>query len=262
MRRKVLVIAALCLFVGAGAAYAAAQANNYKGTTFSFKGGAGSAKKPAPVGFKETLQATNNDPSKAAAVLTNINVKIYGLKSNAQHFPTCTDTARMVHDGSDAFCPKKSKFASGEVNSLVGGTTLDKSKAAPCHPNLHVFNAGKGKLWFFFTTDAKHYCFGLKTGQTAPYAGFVSQQGKYQLTKVPLPPDVSTKVGNIPGLYGSLSKEVLNWYKLTTKVKGKTVGNNVSIGCLHGKRPWSVTYTATTNGHDKQKTTVKGSAKC
>ena len=48
---------ALCLFVGAGAAFAATQANNYKGTTFSFSGGAGSAKKPAPVGFKETLKA-------------------------------------------------------------------------------------------------------------------------------------------------------------------------------------------------------------
>ena len=65
---------------------------------------------------------------------------------------------------------------------------------------------------------------------------------------MPLPPDVSTKVANQPNFYGSLIKETLNWFKVTTKVQGKTVGNNVSVGCLHGKRPWSVTFTATTNG--------------
>jgi hypothetical protein len=260
LRRKVLIITALCLFVGGGAAYAAAQANNYKGTKLTFSKGSGSAKKPVAIGFNETLQATNNDSTMVAAVLTNINLKIYGLKSNAKYFPTCSG-AKILAMKSDAFCPKKSKFASGEVNSLVGSHSLDKSKASPCHPNLHVFNAGHGKLWFFFTTDAKHYCFSLPTGATAPWAGFVSQQGKWQLIKVPLPADISTNVAGLH-LYGSLIKQVLNWYKLTTKHKGKTVGNNASVGCLHGKRPWSVTYTATTNGHDRQVSTVKGSAKC
>ncbi len=55
-------------------------------------------------------------------------------------------------------------------------------------------------------------------------------------------------VSNQKNFYGSLIKENLNWFKVTTKVKGKTVGNNESIGCLHGKRPWSITFTATTNG--------------
>ena len=143
-----------------------------------------------------------------------------------------------------------------------GNPSLLKSNRTPCNPNLDVFNGGKGKLWFFFTVHSATQCGTLKTGQTAPYVGRVTQQGKYQLTKVHLPPDVSSKVANIPGVYGSLSKEVLTWYKLTTKVKGKTVGNNASVGCLHGKRPWSVQFIATTNGHDQQKTTVKGSAKC
>jgi hypothetical protein len=262
LRRKVLVITALCLFVGAGAAFAATQSNNYKGTGFSFSGGAGSAKKPAPVGFKETLKATNNDSSKAAAVLTDINVKIYGLKSQAKFFPTCS-ASKMVALKSDSFCPKKSKFATGLVNSLLGNPTLAKSNRTKCNPNLDVFNAnGKGKLWFFFTTHSASQCAGLTTGATAPYPGFVSQQGKYQLTRVHLPPDVSTKVANIPNFYGSLIKETLNWFKVTTKVHGKTVGDNMSVGCLHGKRPWSVQFIATTNGHNQQKTTVKGSAKC
>ncbi len=262
LRRKVLAITALCLFVGAGAAFAATQANNYKGTSFSFTKGSGSAKKPVAVGFKETLKATNNDSTKAAAVLTDINVKIYGLKSNAKDFPTCS-AAKMVALKSDSFCPKKSKFAHGLVHSLLGDPTLAKSNRTKCNPNLDVFNADKkGKLWFFFTTHSATQCAGLTTGSTAPYPGFVSQQGKYELTKVHLPADVSTKVANIPNFYGSLIKEVLNWYKVTTKVKGKTVGNNVSVGCLHGKRPWSVTYKATTNGHNSQKTTIKGSFPC
>ena len=59
-----------------------------------------------------------------------------------------------------------------------------------------MFNAGQGKLWFFFTTHSALQCAGLTTGATAPYPGTVTQQGKYEVTDVPLPPDVSTKVAN------------------------------------------------------------------
>ncbi len=90
MRRKLLIITALCLFVGAGAAFAATSDNIYTGTNLSFTHGSGSAKKPVPIGFTEALQANNKDPTKAAAVLTKIVVKIYGVKSNSKPFPTCT----------------------------------------------------------------------------------------------------------------------------------------------------------------------------
>ncbi|MEA2157971.1 MAG: hypothetical protein QOD66_351, partial [Solirubrobacteraceae bacterium] len=49
--------------------------------------------------------------------------------------------------------------------------------------------------------------------------------------------------------------------KVTTKVKGKTVGDQASVACLKGRRPWSVTFTAT-NGGTKETSTVKGSSKC
>ena len=55
-------------------------------------------------------------------------------------------------------------------------------------------------------------------------------------------------MANQPNFYGSLIKETLNWSKVSIKVKGKTVFNNVSVGCQNGKRPWSITYTSTTNG--------------
>jgi hypothetical protein len=262
LRRKTAVIISTFAIValGATAAFAAGD-NNYAGTNMTFSKGAGTKAKPVGIGFKQTLQANNNDPSKAAAVLTHITVKIYGLKSNASKFPTC-DGTKFTTQKSDAFCPKASKFASGIVNSLLGNPTLAKSQATPCNPGLDVFNAGHSKLWFFFTAKSASQCNGLTTGATAPYLGTVSQQGKFQVTDIPLPKDISTEVANVPNLYGSLIKEQLTWFKVSTKVKGKTVFNNVSTGCKSGKRPWTVTYTATTNGSNKQVSTVSGSAKC
>jgi hypothetical protein len=257
-----MIITALCVLAGAGAAYAAANSNSYNGTKQSFSKGAGTSKKPVAIGFKQTLVAANTNASLAAIVLTDIKTKIYGLVSEAKHFPTCSAT-KMVTLKSDSFCPKKSKFATGTVNALLGDPTLAQSNRVKCNPDLDVFNAGKGKLWFFFTTSSPLQCAGLTTGATAPYPGTVKQQGKYEVTDVPLPPDVSTKVANQPNFYGSLIHETLNWAKVTTKVGGKTIGNNVSIGCLKGKRPWSITFTATPDGGKTfQKQTVNGSAKC
>jgi hypothetical protein len=261
LRRKIIILAALCTLVGATAAYGAGAVNTYTGTNMTFSKAVGSKSKPVGIGFKQTLAAKNTDPSKAAAVLIHIKVKMYGLVSNAKSFPTCSAT-KMVTLKSDSFCPKASKFATGLVNSLLGDPSLSLSSRVKCNPNLDVFNAGKGKLWFFFTTHSAIQCAGLTTGATAPYPGTVTQQGKYQVTDIPLPADISTRVANQPNFYGSLIHETLNWSKVSTKVKGKTVFNNVSVGCLHGKRPWSVTYTSTTNGSDRQTSTVSGSSKC
>ena len=261
MRRTAVIITALAMLIGATAAIAA-NSNNYTGTTMTFSKGAGTKAKPVGVGFKQVLQAKNTDSTKVAAVLTHITVKIYGLVSNAKSFPTC-DGAQMVTRASDTFCPAKSKFAAGLVNSFLGPPTLATATAQHCDPNLDVFNAGHSKLWFFFTTHSATQCIGLLTGATAPYLGTVSQQGKYQVTDIPLPKDISTEVANNPNLYGSLVKEQLQWFKISTKVKGKTVFNNVSTGCLHGKRPWSIKYTATADGGATSETqTVTGSAKC
>jgi hypothetical protein len=258
LRRKVTIITALCMLVGATAAYAAI--NTYGGTTMSFSKGVGSKSKPVAVSFKQSLQAKNTDASKAAAVLIDIKTKIYGLVANGKPFPTCSNT-KMESLKSDSFCPAKSKFATGTVNALLGDPTLAMSNRIKCNPNLDVFNAGPGKLWFFFTTTSAIQCAGLTTGTTPPYPGTVKQQGKFEVVDVPLPPDVSTKVANQPNFYGSLIKETLTWFKVTTKVKGKTVGNNLSVGCLKGKRPWSIQFTAIT-GTTKETQTFNGSSKC
>jgi hypothetical protein len=246
------------MLVGAAAAYAA---NSYSGTNMTFSHGTGTKKKPVGVSFLQTLAAKNTDSTKAAEVLVNIKSKIYGLVADGKDFPKC-DPNKMVQLKSDSFCPKKSKVAAGLVNSMLGDPTLALSNRIPCNPNLDVFNGGQGKLWFFFTTHSATQCAGLTTGATAPYEGFISQQGKFEVTNIPLPADISTQVAKQPNFYGSLIHEQLKWFKYSTRVKGKTVFNNQSVGCLHGKRPWSITYTSTTNGSDRSVSTVSGSAKC
>ena len=105
-------------------------------------------------------------------------------------------------------------------------------------------------------------CAGLKTGAAAPWVGRISSSGGYAVLSVPLPADISTEAGGIPGVYGSLIKEALTYPDLKTKVHGKTVGFNEFVGCLHGKRPWSITFTATNGSGTSETKTVNGSSGC
>jgi hypothetical protein len=258
LRRIVIIGTALAVLVGAATAYAAL--NNYTATLKFSPSKAGTPSKPVNIGWSETLAATNTTTGSRAAPLIDIKTTIYGLKSNAKDFPTCNKATEMVTKKTDSFCPAKALVATGPVNALLGSPDLTTAGSA-CNPFLHVWNAGGGKLWFFFTTSAKYACLGLKTGDTAPYPGTIKQVGKNMVSDVPLPPDVSTKVANQPNFYGSLIKEVLTYKNLTTKVHGKTVGLTQSIGCKNGKRPWTVQFTAV-SGSTKETKTVSGSAKC
>ena len=263
MRRIIIlgtaVTVLLAVSVAVAVAATSASTNTYT-AGFSYKPNkAGSKHKPAAVGFTETLTAANTTSGNRAAPLTDIKTSIYGLVSNAKHFPTCSGT-QMTVQKSDSFCPKGALVATGPVNSLLGDSTLH-GMGTPCNPFLHVWNGGHGTLWFFFTTFAQYQCAGLKTGATAAYAGHISEHGKYMVTDVPLPPDVSTSVANINNFYGSLIKEVLTFKNLKMKFHHKTIGINSSIGCLKGKRPTITSFTALTPS-GPQTETVKGSTKC
>ena len=263
MRRKIIILTALfTLAVGATAAYGATAVNTYSGTTQSFSKGAGSKKKPVGTSFKQTLVANNTDPSKAAAVLVNIKVKIYGLVSNAKQFPTCSNN-KMISMKSDSFCPKASKFATrpGQL-AARRPVARDEQPAPPATRTSTCSTRARASCGSSSPLTRRYSAPALTTGATAPYPGTISQQGKFQVTNIPLPADISTEVAHQPNFYGSLIKETLNWRKVSVKVKGKTVFNNVSVGCQKGKRPWSITYTSTTNGSDRQTSTVSGSAKC
>jgi hypothetical protein len=267
LRRIVIIGTAAAVLVGAAVAYAAF--NNYNGSKLTFAPkGAGSATAPKIVNMTETLKA-NAPPGDRAAPLKNIKVIVYGVRTNGNLFPTCTDS-QIEADKSkfEKACNPKSRVAQGPVNALLGSSTdPSASQGTPCNPYLRVFNGGKSTQVFFFTTspDApgpQYNCANLPTGATPPYDGHISYQGKNWVINVPLPPSVSTNVANI-GLYGSLIKEVLTPIPQSTKVKGQKRGYMESIACKGNKRPYKIIFTAKDyNSNNFETQTVSGSAPC
>jgi hypothetical protein len=269
LRRIIIISTAIAVLIGASAAYA--SFNNYSASFRFSPTKAGSTKSPVPVGFTQTYNAfgTNGD---LAAPLTDIKTSIYGLKADAKDFPTCS-ASKISALKSDSFCPKKALVAQGPVNSTLVPSKTPKGPGSPCNPYLHVWNGGVGKggvgkvTFFFVIIPSKGYsCGALTTGAAAPYFGTVKQHGKYLVTDVFLPPDVSTQAAGLKGIYGALTRTVLHWAKLTTRVKGKTVAYQESFGCQGGKRPWSMSFKATNfptaPGGTTSTKQVSGSANC
>ncbi len=128
-------------------AYAAI--NTYTATlSFSSKK-AGTAAKPVPVGYTQKIDAKGTNGNRTA-VLTDIVTKIYGLKADGKDFPTCTATKTIGAAGNDTGCPKGAMVATGAITAAVGFANNFANAGAACDPLLHVWNAGQGKLAFFF----------------------------------------------------------------------------------------------------------------
>jgi len=258
MRRIVIVGTAVAVLVGAGAAYAAFY-NGYTGSKLTFAPKVAGSK-AHPVAIKETEYLTATAPAgDRAAPLTDIRITIYGVKTRGGKLPKCTGAqidAAGAAGGYDKACPAGSLIAQGPVHSLLGpGTDPSASSGTACNPYLHVYNGGAHSQVFFFTTDATHQCAGLVTGQTAPYFGTISHSGLNWTLDVALPPDISTKVANVPGLYGSLITEDLV-YKRSTHYMD-------SIACgVHHKRPYSIRYTDTDYNGASVSQTIKGTSPC
>jgi hypothetical protein len=257
LKRKVTIAVAIAMLVGAGAAYA--FLNTYT-ANFAFSGKAGSKSAPVAIGYKESYSAASSTPGNRAAVLTKIVTKVYGLTTDGKAFPKCSLAMISKSPKFDGNCPKGSLIASGRVQSKLGDHSLT-GPGAPCNPYLHVYNGGQNVQNFFFYTKTGTDCLGLKTGASAPWQGRIKISGAYAVETVPLPPDISTNAGNT-GLYGSLINEVLTYANVTTKVHGKTVGYNQSIGCKKHQRPWSISFTAQNGTGTSDTRTVSASAKC
>lgn len=262
MRRIALIAVAVGMLVAAGAAYAATQLNTYKATLKFTSKAAGTAKKPAPMGFTQDIKASGTNGNRTA-VLLNITTTIYGLKADGKGFPTCS-VAQINAAHNDTVCPKKAAMASGYITAVLGPSSNFSASApgtAACDPALDVWNAGQGKLSFFFVDTPTHQCLGgaLSTGSTPAWQATYKQKGKNLVVNVPIPQAVDFP---LPGLAGSLESEHLVWKKTTTKVKGKSVAAIASTACKGKKRPYSTTLKATMPGHGTQTTTVKGTAAC
>jgi hypothetical protein len=262
LRRKLIIGATVVAALVAVSVAYAATLNTYTAKLTFTSSKPGTAAKPVPLSYTESLSASNATSGKVAAPLIDIKTTIYGMKANLKDFPTCSAAKIETAPKYNLNCPKGSEVATGTVNSKLGGPTLAAPGTA-CNPDLAIYNGGGNTEWYFFTAPSATACGGLTTGQTAPYPGKVSQSGKNMVINVPLPPDVSTKVANHTNLYGSLVKETLQVKVLSTKVKGKTVYSQESVACQGSKRPYSVTYTAVpAAGSPGVTETVKGSAKC
>ncbi len=262
MRRTIIIGTAIAMLVGASAA--AAAFNTYSASFKFTSNKAGSSSKPVPVGFLQTLGAGGTSGNRAAP-LTDLKTTIYGLRANGKFFPTCS-LNKIATAKNDNVCNPKAEVATGTVHSLLGAAVQPKSAGTPCNPGLDVWNAGGNKVVFFFTAKSAAQCGGLQTGATAPFYGYVTYKGKNMVLDVPQPQDISVKVANLTGVYSSLILEKLTWKKLTTKVKGKTVGYLQSVGCKSGKRAWTQSFSALNYPGQPGGTTntqkVTGSIKC
>jgi hypothetical protein len=265
LRRIVVIGTALAVLIGAVTAYAATSGlNTYTAKVGFSPNKAGSGKAPSAIGFTETYTATGTNGNRTAP-LTDIKTTVYGVTSNGKNFPTCS-FGKISSAKSDAGCPKGALVATGSIKAILG-PEVDTSTSAPdqlpCDPLLHVWNAGKGKVVFFFVDQApSHTCANgaITTGTVGPFTGAVKTVGKNLVLDTPVPQYVSFPLA---GVEGSLTNLTLRYLKVTKTVKGKSSAYQASTACKAGKRPYSVTFTAeSAPGAAPQSSTVTGTQKC
>ena len=252
MRRIVIIGTALSALGLAVSAYAA-TGNTYTAKDSFSPNKAGSAKSPVQIGFKLNFAAKGTGGNRTAP-LTNITNTFYGMTSNGKDFPTCSlNKIAVAHN--DTICPKRALVGSGGLTAVLGpaNNLSISAQTTPCARTIHVWNAGQGKVVFFFL-GAKVTCGGIGTGDIGPFQATLKVKSGTLSLNVPIPRSVSFP---IPSLQGSLLSEQLSYLKRTAKVNGKTVGFFQSVGCKRGNRAYSSVFTA--NG---QKSTVAGTAKC
>jgi hypothetical protein len=259
LRRILVIVTTAVVLAGAASAYAAL--NTYTAHLGFTSKQAGAATKPVPIGYTQDLKASGTNGNRSA-VLLNITTKIYGLKEDGKDFPTCS-LATIAKAKNDTVCPKGSEVATGFITAGLGAEGNFKVAAAPCDPQLDVFNSGQGKLTYFFVDTPTHQCLGgaLTTGSVGPYPATYKTVGKSLVIDTPIPTYVDYPT---TGLAGSLETEHLKWFKVSKKVNGKTVSAISSVACQGKKRPNSTSFTSQlpTAGPAKETDTLSETAPC
>jgi hypothetical protein len=242
------------VLIAAASAFADSGINSY---TATLKFSPNKAK--TALGFTQQYVANGTNGNRTAP-LTDIKTVIYGMKSDGKDFPTCS-VSKIATAGNDTGCPKGALVASGSVSAIIGPSNNQSSSAPdqlPCNPLLDVWNAGQGKLVFFFVDKGSHTCAGgaLTTGSVGPFPATVKTVGKNLVMDTPVPSFVSFPLA---GVEASLTSETLNWKNLSSG----THHYGTSVACKGGKRPYSVTFTAETGpGAAPSQTTVNAVQKC
>lgn len=254
--RKVIIATLVSML--ALAAVASAAGTKADGGSVSFSSNkAGSSKKPHSVSYTLKIDTTATG-SDLPQVTREVKLKIFGMKVDGKHFPTCS-LNKILNAKNDNVCPKKAQVGAGAIEATLQGS----GAPTPCGPFLDVWNSGQGKLTYFFRVAGSHICGGLQTGSTPPYAGTYKEQGGYFMSDVKIPDKINYPV---QGLTGLLFHEHLNFSSQKAKVKGKNYISQAVTGCKKGKRPWTLTVLTAPitqgKGGPSQKSTVSGSPSC
>ena len=253
-RLTIGIVAALAMLVAAGSAIAAID--TYAGG-YTFHGKAGSKSKPAPLNFNQHFTLTAANAGSLTGILNKVETSISGVKVDATGFPTCSASHVNSWNKSSyaSVCPKGALIASGTIKAQLGTASNFTPQGLNCDPQLMVWNAGHGKLTFFFETTSKNQCLGgqITTGQTPAFTASYKQSGSNLLVTIPVPRAVT----HIGPYLASLSSETLNWKSTTSKGHRDIT----STGC-HGKRHFSYTFSATAPNQPAETKTIKGEAAC
>ena len=108
------------MLVAAASAYARAI-NTYTATFALLGGKGGTANKPAPLSFKQNINATGTNGNRTATLL-DIKTKVYGMVADGKDFPTCT-LGKIAAAKSDTACPKGALVATGAITAMLGSAT-------------------------------------------------------------------------------------------------------------------------------------------
>jgi hypothetical protein len=258
LKRIILIATAVAMLTATAVAFAATPINSYKSTLRFSPNKAGTAKKPQKIAFHLNIGVTPTTAGDRTGILLNIKTTIYGLKLDGKNFPTCS-LAQINSAGTDTGCPKGAEVATGSIKALLGSPSNPSATGAlTCDSQLDVWNAGQGKLAFFFVDTTAHPCANgvIHTGQVPPYPATYKNVGKNLVVNVPIPKTVDYPAA---GLVGSLQSETLYWKGVTSKRHTSIA----SVACKGSKRPYSTVFTAAPiTGGPSQATTVPGSAPC
>ncbi|HTW09571.1 MAG TPA: hypothetical protein VME46_18845 [Acidimicrobiales bacterium] len=261
--RPTTLLATAALFAAATSAVTGmGSLNSYTAHLVFSPNTAGSSTDPSAIGFTENY-VVGGTAGNRPAPLMHIRTTIYGVVSNGKKFPTCS-VAKILASGTDTACPTGALVATGRITAMFGPASDQSSspgQTTPCDPVLDVWNAGQGKVVYFFVEGASSSCAGMTTGAIAPFSGTIRIAGKDLVMNTPFPRSVSYPSPNIEL---SLMSETLTWKNLSTKLRnGRTVPYFASITCKNGGRPYSTAFTAQPGPTAApQSGTVRGVQRC
>jgi hypothetical protein len=248
MRRiRLLALTASALLVLAASAFAA-QLNTYTVSGSISPSTAGSSKKPVPVAVKFGY-TVGEQAGQRPALVKQYSIKFDGLRVNGAAFPKCT-AAAINKAGDDSACPTKAVVGTGTVKNFAGASNDPASKALACTLTLKVYNSGKNKGALYLRGGPPACPLQVSQAIDANYIA--------SATGVTLRFNVGGTLHHpVAGVDNAVVSVTSSIKKLTTKVKGKTVGYYESVGgCRAGKRNITVTFVTNEGQTSKAQHTI------